>query len=269
MEQTQPGLSRSSPKVSRSNQRLSRSDRGHQDEDEDEDIYTPKGIGPSGLRIGLIYDGHAAQRVLARRRPELKDRHDPRGFWSALREEYPGFIESELNSAPPDRTWIGPDPEFIPSTAGPGIGGDEVRLAWDLVNSFVSAVADWAGAGAIVLLGIRRLRRLIRKEPLITSGAAVALAAHLLEHEHGQGDLAFSFVAEMQYRVPGNEYPAIDGYIVGFRSRKRLWLATVDLLGTVTSLKRLNVPPTRLVRLAEGVMPSEEVEPFNRRRGVS
>lgn len=205
------------------------------------------------FNVGLSYDGDNIRDRLLRDQPVLAERRDPRERgWTGLAKAYARFVEAELNEAAPGE-WRAPESSGITGGTGPGGGGDTVRLVIDLVNSAAATIALWYTVGVAVDAAKKRLRALSRSNPVITDGAAIALAARHLADTKGEKDLYWSSVEERRFAQDG--YLGTDAYLVAFRSETALWIVTVDLLGNVLSVAQADAPAATMVRLQEGVIP--------------
>jgi hypothetical protein len=206
------------------------------------------------FRVGLEYNGDRVRREVIRLQPELVEQRDPRvpEVWEALGRAYARFVEGELNEVAPGQ-WQAPEYDGG-GGGGPG-DGDTVRLVLDLLTDAASTVALWYTVGVAIQAAKRRLLALSRSKPLITDGAAIAVAAQHLADAGVSVTAYWSSVNER--RVARDGFIGVDAYLVAFRDGDRMWVVTVDLHGSILSFAKGDAPPAPVMRTAEGVVALE------------
>lgn len=186
-------------------------------------------VGQSDLRFYLRIDPSHVIRPVERQRGTLDDRNVSHQYTSRVEDALEPVVAS-ANLRVLAEPWGGV------KTGGPI---PDQQYAVQLIGFAVTA------ATTIVLLTdfadvlhrvIAKTKELTKNDVGISNGDAVILAAEAIFGQTGERDLAFAFETPMSKYLPDVEEweGTFDGWLVGFRSRDRLYTAHVDWFGNVT-----------------------------------
>lgn len=187
-------------------------------------------LGESEFRFYLRIDPSQLIRLLYEHQRSIVDD-------GAVGREYSRQVEETLDAIVSDANLrVRAEPWGGPKTGGPI---PDQQYAVQLLGFAITA------ATTIVLLVdfadvmhrvIAKAKELTKNEVGISNGDAVILAAEAIFNSTGERDLTFAFETPMSRYLPDVDegHSTFDGWLVGFRSRDRLYTAHVDWFGQVT-----------------------------------
>lgn len=186
-------------------------------------------VGESGLRFHLRIDPMALIGPLERDSKSF----DP----AAIRHRYARQVADSLNPILKDRGLsVLPEPWGGGKTGGPIPDQQYAIQILGIVIGTMGSIVVLAEFADLIRRLMTKARELTQKEVGISNGDAVAFAARAILDRTGEKDLTFAFETPMsEYLADVEEgWSTFDGWLVGFRSPARLYLAHVDWFGGVT-----------------------------------
>lgn len=207
------------------------------DAPDDEAEYDPRScahtafVGDMGLEFYLRIDPSGVIRPIYEAQG---DRFDDR----AATLEYVSRLRSALTPiAAESNLTVEPEPWRGPKTGGPI--PDQTYTVYLLGVAFdgVTTIVTLAAFAELLRRAMAKVKSMTNTDVAISNGAAVMLAADAVVEKTGEQDLTLAFVTPMNRYLPdvvGEMESPSDGWLVGFRSRGRLFVARVDSFGDVT-----------------------------------